>query len=56
MDMIVTFSEAVAAQIKKTIEKKILIGFHPIPSKNKFKILNQKFILKLNLILFYFLV
>ncbi len=39
MDMIVTFSEAVATEIKKTIEKKILIGFHPIPSKNKFKIL-----------------
>ena len=39
MDMIVTFSEAVAAEIKKTIEKKILIGFHPVPYKNKFKIL-----------------
>ena len=38
MDKIVTFSEAVAVQIKKTIEKKILTGFHPIPSKNKFKI------------------
>jgi glycosyltransferase involved in cell wall biosynthesis len=38
MDNIATFSEAVATQIKKTIEKKILTGFHPIPSKNKFKI------------------
>ena len=37
MDMIVTFSEAVAAEIKRTIKKKILIGFHPVPDKNKFK-------------------
>tara|TARA_B100001989_G_scaffold92544_1_gene64440 strand:+ start:1307 stop:2431 length:1125 start_codon:yes stop_codon:yes gene_type:complete len=42
MDMLVTFSQAVAGQIKKTIEKKILIGFHPIPSKNKFKIFESK--------------
>ena len=38
IDKIITFSEAVASQIKKTIEKEILIGFHPIPSRNKFKI------------------
>ena len=42
MDKIVTFSEAVATQIKKTIKKKILIGFHPIPSKKKFKISELK--------------
>ena len=40
MDMIVTFSEAVANQIKKTIKRKILIGFHPIPGEKKFKISN----------------
>ena len=37
MDMIVTFSEAVANQIKKTIKKRVLTGFHPIPSENEFE-------------------
>ena len=36
MDLIVTFSEAVANQIKKTIKRKVLIGFHPIPNEKKF--------------------
>ena len=40
MDMIVTFSEAVANQIKKTIKKRVLTGFHPIPNEKKFKISN----------------
>ena len=37
MDMIVTFSKAVGKQINKTIKKRILMGFHPIPSEKKFK-------------------
>ena len=37
MDIIATFSEAVALQIKKTIKKKIFTGFHPIPNEKNFK-------------------
>ena len=40
MDIIATFSEAVATQIKKTIKKKIFVGFHPIPCEKQFKILD----------------
>ena len=42
MDTLVTFSKAVAVQIKKTIKKNILIGFHPIPDKKKFEISELK--------------
>ena len=40
MDMIATFSEAVANQIKKTTKRKVLTGFHPIPSENEFETSN----------------
>ncbi len=58
MDMIVTFSEAVAAEIKRTIKKKILIGFHPVPDKNKFKILkpNNNSKTESNFVLFFGLI
>ena len=58
MDKIVTFSDAVAAQIKKTIKKKILIGFHPIPHKKKFKTSESKnyFNTESNYVLFFGLV
>ncbi len=58
MDMIVTFSEAVANQIKKTIKKKVLKGFHPIPSEKKFEISNTShcFISESSYVLFFGLI